>query len=160
MFKHKKNKELGITLIALIVTIIVLLILAGVTIASLIGDNDLLSRAVEAKQNSEKAEIIEKARIEIMAKIAEKEGQDLNSDDVKEILDDYFNNVPNDITDQTQTITTKTNGYNVKLSEVLTGVEIGGADVGYEVRFVIDFNNSSYYRHLEVYDRWQGNKWL
>ena len=35
----KKNK--GITLIALVITIIVLLILAGVTIASLSGDNGI-----------------------------------------------------------------------------------------------------------------------
>jgi len=39
----KKNK--GITLIALVLTIIVLLILAGVTIATLTGDNGILSQA-------------------------------------------------------------------------------------------------------------------
>ena len=35
----KNKKEKGITLIALVITIIVLLILAGVTIATLMGDN-------------------------------------------------------------------------------------------------------------------------
>ena len=39
------RKENGITLIALVITIIVLLILAGVTIAMLTGENGLLSRA-------------------------------------------------------------------------------------------------------------------
>ena len=39
----KKNE--GLTLIALVITIIVLLILAGVTIAMLTGENGLLSRA-------------------------------------------------------------------------------------------------------------------
>lgn len=43
----KNNK--GITLIALVITIIVLLILAGVSIAMLTGDNGVLSRASSAK---------------------------------------------------------------------------------------------------------------
>ncbi len=37
--REKKMKNKGITLIALVVTIIILLILAGVTIATLMGDN-------------------------------------------------------------------------------------------------------------------------
>ena len=43
-----KIKHEGVTLIALIITIIVLLILAGVTIAMIIGDNGILNRAVDA----------------------------------------------------------------------------------------------------------------
>ena len=46
----KSNK--GITLIALVITIIVLLILAGVTIAALSGDNGILKRATEAKEQT------------------------------------------------------------------------------------------------------------
>ena len=45
---HTKNVK-GITLIALVITIIVLLILAGVTIATLTGDNGILTKANEAK---------------------------------------------------------------------------------------------------------------
>ena len=48
--KAKSNK--GITLIALVITIIVLLILAGVTIAALSGDNGILRRATEAKEQT------------------------------------------------------------------------------------------------------------
>lgn len=43
------KNERGITLIALVITIIVLLILAGVSIAMLAGDNGLLTRSREAK---------------------------------------------------------------------------------------------------------------
>ncbi len=50
-----KNQEKGITLIALVITIIVLLILAGVTIATLTGDNGILTKAAEAKQKTELA---------------------------------------------------------------------------------------------------------
>ena len=48
-YKLKKQKNKGITLIALVITIIVLLILAGVTIAALSGDNGILTKAKEAK---------------------------------------------------------------------------------------------------------------
>ena len=48
--KQKKNK--GITLIALVITIIVLLILAGVSIAMLTGDNGILSQAQRAKSET------------------------------------------------------------------------------------------------------------
>lgn len=47
------RKQEGITLIALVITIIVLLILAGVTIAMLTGENGLLSRATSTKEASD-----------------------------------------------------------------------------------------------------------
>ena len=53
-FKLKENK--GITLIALVITIIVLLILAGVSIAMLTGENGILSQAAKAKEETEKAQ--------------------------------------------------------------------------------------------------------
>ena len=40
-----KNNQKGITLVALVITIIVLLILAGVTIAALSGENGILTRS-------------------------------------------------------------------------------------------------------------------
>ena len=48
-----KNNQKGITLVALVITINVLLILAGVTIAALSGDNGILTRASQSKQNDE-----------------------------------------------------------------------------------------------------------
>ena len=51
-----RKKEKGITLIALVISIIVLLILAGVTIAALSGDNGILTRAKEAKEKTEQAQ--------------------------------------------------------------------------------------------------------
>ena len=49
------KKEKGITLIALVITIIVLLILASVSIAMLTGDNGILTQAKKAKEETEKA---------------------------------------------------------------------------------------------------------
>ena len=59
-----KNKN-GITLIALVVTIVVLLILAGVSISMLTGENGIIKRAQEAKEKSEIAE--EKELVELSA---------------------------------------------------------------------------------------------
>ena len=47
--KIKSKKERGITLIALVITIIVLLILAGVSIAMLTGQNGILTQANKSK---------------------------------------------------------------------------------------------------------------
>ncbi len=53
--KTKKAFNKGITLIALVITIIVLLILAGVSIATLTGDNGILTKAQTAKTETKKA---------------------------------------------------------------------------------------------------------
>lgn len=53
----------GITLIALIITIIVLLILAGVTVAMVVGNNGLLSKAFESKEKTVKAQYIEALKL-------------------------------------------------------------------------------------------------
>ena len=53
-----KKKE-GITLIALIITIIVLLILAGVSIAMITSQDGIITKAVDAKSSMKKAEIQE-----------------------------------------------------------------------------------------------------
>ena len=58
-FMVNKNNAKGITLIALVITIIVLLILAGITIATLTGENGLFSRAKEAKLEAKRSQIIE-----------------------------------------------------------------------------------------------------
>ena len=47
------SKNRGITLIALIVTIIVLLILASVSISMLTGDNGILVQAKKAEEETE-----------------------------------------------------------------------------------------------------------
>lgn len=57
---YKVKNTGGITLIALIITIIVLLILAGVSIAMLTGQNGILTQAQNAKQATEGAAAKEK----------------------------------------------------------------------------------------------------
>ena len=44
-----KKEEKGITLVALVVTIVVLLILAGVSISLVLGNNGIINRAQQAR---------------------------------------------------------------------------------------------------------------
>ena len=70
MNKTKRNAR-GITLIALVITIIVLLILAGVTISALSGDNGILKRATEAKTKTGKENAEEQIKLAIMTATTE-----------------------------------------------------------------------------------------
>ena len=69
---REKKEQKGITLIALVITIIVLLILAGVSIAMLTGQNAILTQASNAKSDTAKAEIAEKVNMAVQAAYAQK----------------------------------------------------------------------------------------
>ena len=62
-----KNKNLreekGITLVALVITIVVLLILATVAITMLTGENNIITKAQNAKENYSEASINEEIKI-------------------------------------------------------------------------------------------------
>ena len=64
MLKKYKSSAKGITLIALVITIIVLLILAGVSISMLTGDNGIITQAQKAKEKTEEAKIREEQQLE------------------------------------------------------------------------------------------------
>ena len=64
--QEQKNKQKGITLIALVVTIIVLIILAGVSINMLVGDNGIITQAQSAQRETEEAEAREKLEMALL----------------------------------------------------------------------------------------------
>ena len=68
----RNNK--GITLIALVITIIVLLILAGVSIAMLTGNNGILSQATKATSETQVGAAEEAIKLAVANIIAENEG--------------------------------------------------------------------------------------
>ena len=78
--KQTKNNR-GITLIALVITIIVLLILAGVSIAMLTGENGILTQATNAKEKTSKAEEEEKINMAVL-------GSSIADNGYSEILDE------------------------------------------------------------------------
>jgi|GEM_PF-4777001 len=59
---NTKDKN-GITLVALVVTIIVLILLAGVSVNLVIGNNGIIAKAQIAKKNAENAAWLEKAQM-------------------------------------------------------------------------------------------------
>lgn len=104
---EKLKKTNGITLIALIVTIIVLLILASVSISMLTGDNGILVQAKKAEEETERANVIEQAQVDILSKQTEKGGEDLTTGELKEILNKYFEEVPEEIPEDLSTLQLK-----------------------------------------------------
>ena len=66
----KRTKQNGITLIALVITIIILLILAGITIAAVTSDNGIIKNANNAKEQTEisnEKEVVDRATIQAMS---------------------------------------------------------------------------------------------
>ena len=85
----------GITLIALVITIIVLLILAGVVIATLTGDNGILGKAKTAKTTNDEEKAKEQIKIAIMGSYG-KDGE-LNYDDLTKNLEQIgIKDLPNE----------------------------------------------------------------
>ncbi len=86
----KQNRQKGITLIALVITIIVLLILAAVSIATLTGENGILSKANTAKEETQREDAKEQAKLDIAAYVTEDlaNGGDgsITNEKIKEIL--------------------------------------------------------------------------
>ena len=119
-----KTKE-EITLIALVITIIVLLILAAISIATLTGQNGILSRADDAKRENEIASVKEQARLDISNYVAEKliNGEDstVNTPEkVQEILDGANAEENRYYAGYTETGVKTPNGYEVPYEELYT----------------------------------------
>ena len=88
----KVNKNQGITLVSLVITIIVLLILAGISIQTITGNNSIIDQAINAKEKSEiqnEREIIDKSVSEAIGK--NRYGL-LSYDQFKDKLDKNSNN--------------------------------------------------------------------
>lgn len=64
--ENQKEESKGITLIALAITVIILLLLAGISIATLTGDNGLITSSIKAKFKSEVKEIQENLQTKIV----------------------------------------------------------------------------------------------
>ena len=113
------RRERGITTIGLVVTIIVMLILAGVTISLMQGNSGIISKADESKSQTERKEVIEKAKMTVSEKVVNNGGNELTRSELKEILEQYFINVPEDYTLETILKTKEENGkYEIKVSEI------------------------------------------
>ena len=112
------NKQRGITLISLVVTIIVLIILSGIAISMTVGDNGIFTKAKEAKRLQITSEAKEKIGAEILAAQVEsiERNEELEQSQVEDIVAKY-----GILQDDKDTIILKDSEYKVSLLEIYQG---------------------------------------
>ena len=119
---NNNSKEKGITLIALVITIILLLILAGISITMLTGNNSILTKAGEAKNRTKETGIIENISLAYNSgKIEKYVGTKSLSEKMEEELAKIYgeDNVEvNDNGDNTYTVTINSEEYNIEDGKV------------------------------------------
>ena len=137
-----KNKEKGITLIALVITIIILLILAGIGISEL-TQTGLFEKANQAQQKSKYTNALEKIKLAIMASYDER--GNLNNEYLKENLN-KIDGISQELKDITFDIEITVDGYVFKINQ---NGEISGTEKKEEittdptVELSYDFKNNS-----------------
>ena len=106
--KILKEKK-GITLIALVITIIVLLILAAVTLNLILGDNGIITKADEAKTASNQKEVEEQLKLKVQEYLANNDGE-FNRSGFLSSLTEFTNNGDNTVTKDGVTLSIGTKG--------------------------------------------------
>ena len=146
--KFKNEKQQGITLIALVVTIVILLILAGISIGALTGDNGIINQAHTAKEDTEIASWEEQIDLAIID--AEKKHRNPKLDDVIEALknkgvitnnEQVKENGDIETNEPTYIITGKLDDY---ISHIPQGLEIG-SEVSYNPEGTYNWDADYYY---------------
>ena len=90
------NQEKGITLIALVVTIVVLLILAGVSISLVLNNNGVIGKAKDAKNSTEKGQAQDEVNLAINYLQIEDATSTLTREDKRKILEDELRKISAD----------------------------------------------------------------
>ena len=92
-----KNKK-GITLIALVVTIVVLLILAGVTISLLLDENGIIAKSKDARNSAIESDEKEKVEMAYVSAALKKLGDTVTAEELQEELDSSVGTGKTDVT--------------------------------------------------------------
>lgn len=107
-----KRNQRGITLIALVITIIVLLILAGVSIITLTGDNGLLQKAKDTADSTKDGEELERVKLIVAESKIDELGMDIQKETIKKVANKEFTENRYSLED-----TTDGNGYKFTVKE-------------------------------------------
>ena len=139
---NQKETQKGITLIALVITIIVLLILAGVSIAMLTGQNGILTQANNAKNETELASAKEKVELAVIGAISQTRDGTLTVGKLRTELANYGGTVEGNTFPVTATVDGKSFTVNDKGNVELAGekqpVTREGIEVGDYVSYTPD----------------------
>ncbi len=114
----------GITLIALIITIILMLILVSVSVSISINGG-LFSTAQHAKKETEITQIKKMVEQDIVSKQVENDGK-ISNEDLRIILEKYFDDVPNPLPDDLSTLELTTNSEYGKQKIIIGEIYNGG----------------------------------
>ena len=131
----KNNK--GITLIALVVTIVVLLILAGVSIGMLAGENGIIRQAQSARENTRGASA--KEEIDLWKSNVKMDG--LTNSETAEEVDDVLNRLVENGTLKQEEADKLKNGETIKIGDTeisLDGTTGGGSGNGNDEQVAAD----------------------
>ena len=130
--KNRKKKN-AITLLALVITIVIMLLLAGVAIQMTMGENGLIAKSAQAQKAQAKAELYDTAKLSYMSlniKALENGQPSPNAELVLSTTEftNKYNVVGDDVTDKKGTvIDTKANVLNIIQGTVAGGFSSGGA---------------------------------
>ena len=81
------RKERGITLVSLVVTIIILIILAGVSINLTLGENGIITKSKQAKEKTEQAKLNEEVALNELYMQIETEGGSISYDSIAKLTE-------------------------------------------------------------------------
>ncbi len=156
----KKNE--GITMITLVVTVIVLIILAGVSLNTTIGENGIISQAQKARENIELARVEEEKQLNSLYEELENNGQgivdDSNIDAIEKLkqfkqviataitnegvataqtdtAETMANHIGKILKERTKDATATTNDILVGKTAWVNGNKLTGVNKGYEVGY-------------------------
>ena len=130
--KNRKKKN-AITLLALVITIVIMLLLAGVAIQMTMGENGLIAKSVQAQKEQAKAELYDTAKLSYMNLNAKALENGQPSPQVELALStteftSKYNVVGDDITDKKGTvIDTKENVLKAIMGETSGSTTTGGS---------------------------------
>ena len=131
-----------------------MLILAGVTIATLTGENGILTRASDAAEQTEIANVIEQAQTDILGIQAENKNGTITQEQLKGVLDKYFDGVPNDFSiDDIFTTKDEYGKHEIAVSEIYNGELKTAPSIpeGLEIGSTVSYNPNGTYTIDEKY---------
>ena len=145
MIKNKLRNQKGITLIALVITIIVLLILAGVSITMITSQDGILGKATSAKKANEEQSILEQVKLSVQSAMINENGNvDLETlkQEMNKIGYNDINSLPAEIKIGDKRILISLDGNVTEFSELETlSKQITRKNYGDAIRSSVDISN-------------------
>ncbi len=122
--KKKKVQNKGITLLALVITVVILLILAGASIAILAMLHEIVDNSIKAKTQTAISNVIEQARLDVASGMVDKLGETLTDDELTKILEKYGTLSPEETELKNKVLTTYEGKYKISVSAIIDSTSI------------------------------------